>query len=54
MAQQMAQMNPTMGLMGADQNPYKMFKAEAENIEVMESYSVLAGIEDRLIFRLTE
>ena len=50
-AQQMAQMNPAAGAnpFGPGQDPDKMFKAEAENLEVMEYYSILNGVEDRVL-----
>jgi hypothetical protein len=44
-AQQM-QMNP-MG--GPGQDPDKQFKAEAENLAVIEHYSVLDDVEERLL-----
>ncbi|RMZ78031.1 hypothetical protein DV737_g4069, partial [Chaetothyriales sp. CBS 132003] len=51
MAQQMAQANPQANVnpFGPGQDPDKMFKAEAENLEVAEYYSILAGAEDRLL-----
>lgn len=49
--QQMQQMNPGAA-MTPDQDPDKLFQAEAENIEVTEHHSILDGIEDRLIARL--
>ena len=51
MAQQMAQMNPTANAnpFGPGQDPDKLFLAEAENLEVMEHYSILQGIEERLL-----
>lgn len=51
MAQQMAMANPAAGANpfqpGSD--PDKMFKSEAENLEVMEYFSVLDGIEERML-----
>ena len=52
MAQQMSQMNP--GAAGANlfqpgQDPDKMFQSEAENLEVLEHWYILDGIEDRLL-----
>jgi len=51
MSQQMAQMNPTANAnpFGPGQDPDKLFLAEVENIEVMEHYSILDGIEERLL-----
>lgn len=51
MSQQMAQMNPAAGAnpMQPGQDPDKMFQAEAENLEVMEHYCILDGIEERLL-----
>jgi hypothetical protein len=51
MSQQMAQMNPAANAnpFGPGQDPDKMFLAEAENLEVIEHYNILEGIEDRLL-----
>lgn len=51
MATQMAQMNPAASAnpFGPGQDPDKLFLAEAENLEVMEHYSILDGIETRLL-----
>lgn len=51
MAQQMAQMNPAANTnpFGPGQDPDKSFLAEAENLEVMEHYSILDGVEERLL-----
>lgn len=51
MSQQMAQINPAANAnpFGPGQDPDKMFLAEAENLEVVEHYSILEGIEDRLL-----
>lgn len=51
LAQQMGQMNPAAqgNMFGPGQDPDKMFQAEAENLEVTEHYSVLDGVEDRLL-----
>lgn len=51
MAQQMAQMNPGANAnpFGPGQDPDKMFLAEAENLEVTEHFSVLDGVEERLL-----
>lgn len=42
------QMNP---LGGPGQDPDKQFKAEAENLAVIEHYSVLDDVEDRVLSR---
>ena len=49
MAQQMAmeQANP----MGGTEDPDKIFNSEAENLEVVEHWYVLDGIEDRILAR---
>ena len=52
MAAQMAQMNPAGG--GANpfqpgQDPAKIFQSEAENLEVLEHWSVLDGVEQRVL-----
>src|SRR4051812_24827275 len=53
--QQMAMANPMGagagmgGPMQPGQDPDKMFLAEAENLEVMEHWNVLDGVEDRLL-----
>ena len=51
MNQQMAQMNPTANQnpFGPGQDPDKMFLAEAENLEVLEQFSILDGVEERLL-----
>ncbi|KAI9838693.1 MAG: hypothetical protein M1819_005007 [Sarea resinae] len=53
MAQQMAQMNPGAAaagsMFGPGQDPDKMFLAEAENLEVIEHWTVLDGVEKRLL-----
>jgi len=55
MAQQMVQMNPSTATnpFGPGQDPDKMFLAEAENLEVMEHYCILDGIEERLLRRVS-
>ena len=53
-SQQMAQMNPGAGFMGAEQDPDKLFTAEAENLEVLEHHWILDGIEDRVAAKLAE
>ncbi|OMP87455.1 UPF0347 membrane protein [Diplodia seriata] len=50
--QQMAQMNPG-GMMGPDQDPDKLFQNEAENLEVVDHYWILDGVEERLLAKLT-
>lgn len=50
--QQMAQMNQMPG-MGPEQDPDKLFLSEAENLEVIEHYWILDGVEDRLLAKLT-
>ena len=50
MAQQMAQMNPnTQQMFAPGQDPDKLFQGEAENLEVIEHWSVFDGIENRLL-----
>ena len=52
MAQQMSQMNPGAagtGLFQPGQDPDKLFQAEAENLEVLEHWCVLDGVENRLL-----
>ena len=51
MSQQMAQMNPSAAAnpFGPGQDPDKLFASEAENLEVMEHYCILDGIEKRLL-----
>jgi hypothetical protein len=46
-------MNPGVGIMGPDQDPDKLFMAEAENLEVIEHHWILDGVEDRLLESLT-
>lgn len=42
-----------MGPMGGPgQDPDKMFKAEAENLAVIEHYSVLDDVEERLLAKI--
>ncbi|KAK2741907.1 ER membrane complex subunit 3 [Myotisia sp. PD_48] len=52
-SQMMQQMAPTASLTAnpfqPGQDPEKLFLAEAENIEVMEHYCILDGIEDRIL-----
>lgn len=51
MTAQMSQMNPAANAnpFGPGQDPDKLFLAEAENLEVTEHYSILDGIEERLL-----
>ncbi|MCJ1439158.1 ER membrane complex subunit 3 [Xylographa pallens] len=52
MAQQMSQMNPGAagaGMFQPGQDPDKLFQSEAENLEVLEHWSILDGVEDRLL-----
>lgn len=51
LSQQMGMQNPGagMGMMGPEQDPDKLFLAEAENLEVLDHQWILQGIEDRLI-----
>ncbi|KZM26350.1 uncharacterized protein EKO05_0002220 [Ascochyta rabiei] len=48
-SQQMGMQNPAAGMMGPEQDPDKLFLAEAENLEVLEHRWILEGIEDRLV-----
>ncbi|KAL1989012.1 hypothetical protein VTN96DRAFT_5775 [Rasamsonia emersonii] len=54
MTQQMAQMNPAAAPnpFQPGQDPDKLFQNEAENLEVMEHYCILDGIEERLLHNL--
>ncbi|KAJ5675094.1 ER membrane protein complex subunit 3 [Penicillium maclennaniae] len=51
MAQQMGMANPAamMNPLQPGQDPDKLFLAEAENLEVMEHFSILNGIEERVL-----
>lgn len=49
MAQQMSQMNPSAGMFQPGQDPDKLFLSEAENLEVLEHFYILQGIEERLL-----
>ena len=51
MAQQMSQMNPGAagGMFQPGADPDKMFRSEAENLEVIEHEYILKGVEDRLL-----
>jgi ER membrane protein complex subunit 3 len=50
----MGQMNPTAGVnpFQPGQDPDKLFQSEAENLEVMEHFCILDGIEERLLHSL--
>ena len=49
MSAQMAQMNPSGNMFQPGQDPDKLFQGEAENIEVLEHWSILDGVEQRLL-----
>lgn len=51
MTQQMAQMNPaaTANPFQPGQDPDKLFLTEAENLEVMDHFCILNGIEERVL-----
>lgn len=49
MASQMGQMGPQAQTFAPGQDPDKQFQAEAENLAVIDHYSVLDGVEDRLL-----
>lgn len=51
MSQQMGQMGPQAGpaMFGPGQDPDKQFQGEAENIAVVDHYSVLDDVEQRLL-----
>lgn len=51
MAQQMGMANPAamMNPMQPGQDPDKLFLAEAENLEVMEHFCILDGVEERVL-----
>ncbi|KAM0472696.1 hypothetical protein ACHAPX_008657 [Trichoderma viride] len=51
-AQQMQAQQMPVGPLAPGQDPSKMFKAEAENLAVIEHYSVLDGVEERLLERI--
>lgn len=51
MTQQMAQAQMANPL-GGTEDPDKIFKSEGENLEVIEHWYVLDGIEDRLLAKL--
>ncbi|KAL1954689.1 hypothetical protein VTO42DRAFT_793 [Malbranchea cinnamomea] len=55
LTQQMAQVNPAANAnpFGPGQDPDKMFLGEAENLEVMEHYCILDGIEERLLQKIS-
>lgn len=45
MANPAAMMNP----MGPGQDPDKLFQSEVENLEVMEHFCILNGVEERVL-----
>ncbi len=49
MMQQMGQVAPAGQMFAPGSDPDKQFQAEAENLAVFEHYSVLDGVEDRLL-----
>jgi hypothetical protein len=50
----MAMANPGAGgMMGPEQDPDKLFLAEAENLEVLDHHWILEGIEDRLLAKVS-
>lgn len=49
MASQMGQMGPQQQMFAPGQDPDKQFQAEAENLAVVDHYSVLDRVEDRLL-----
>ncbi|GKZ33721.1 ER membrane complex subunit 3 [Aspergillus brasiliensis] len=51
MAQQMASMNPAAGVnpFQPGQDPDKLYQSEAENLEVVEHFYILDGVEERLL-----
>ena len=54
MTQQMGAMNPAAGAnpFQPGQDPDKLYLNEAENLEVMEHFSIYDGIEERLLHNL--
>ena len=48
------QMNPTMGVnpFQPGQDPDKLYLSEAENLEVMEHFCILDGVEERVLYKL--
>ena len=48
----MAQAQMGANPMGGAEDPDKIFNAEVENLEVVEHYYILDGVEDRLLARL--
>lgn len=51
MAQQVGMANPAamMNPMGPGQDPDKLFQSEVENLEVMEHFCILNGVEERVL-----
>ena len=52
MTQQMAQAQMGQNPMAGAEDPDKHFKAEIENLEVIEHWYILDGIEERLLAKL--
>lgn len=51
-AQQMAQSQMGQNPMGGAEDPDKQFKAEIENLEVIEHNYILDGVEERLLAKV--
>lgn len=51
MASQMASMNPAAGInpFQPGQDPDKLYQSEAENLEVIEHFCILDGVEERVL-----
>lgn len=54
MSQQMASMNPAAQVnpFQPGQDPDKLYQSEAENLEVMEHFCILDGIEERFLHNI--
>jgi hypothetical protein len=54
MSQQMANMNPAASVnpFQPGQDPDKLYQNEAENLEVVEHFCILDGIEDRILHNI--
>lgn len=54
MSQQMSSMNPAAGVnpFQPGQDPDKLYQSEAENLEVLEHFCILDGIEDRILHNI--
>lgn len=54
MAQQMATMNPAASVnpFQPGQDPNKLYLSEAENLEVMEHFCIMDGVEERVLHKL--